>query len=357
MALLMHIKNFAIDNTKEKFQPVQEEKLLWNNKPLREDSILLWDLENIAFNRLSEIKRVVKYTPENSYVITKQKLSKKKRAKIESEHFKILDAHKTISDDKIISLMQLYREKRDMILISSDADFAREANKYLKNGRLHWIVGEQTKKRVTMFVKLDSPNLKLSSIPTKKETLISNKRAYFKKKQASSRSIKIENEYGLKTYLLYYFGRIKSWLLKVKSLFIKQEVITAKEQHDRPVQAKSIKQKQQQKKKRTSEKFGLHTNETSGVSYRYIYRINTKGRMSICGKVQYNTSGEILLMLHKNLKEKYDMPSYKKLIRLNDVAELEQYVRYETQRDIYFLNDFIRVERSDNTNQITGEKR
>jgi len=342
-----HLTNFfsnmLSNSTQEKFQPILKERLLWNSKPIRENSVLLWDLENIAFNRLSEIQRVVKYTPENSYVITKQKLSAKKRAKIEAEHFKILDAHKTISDDKIISLMKLYKDKQDMILISSDSDFAREANKYLKNNRLHWIVSEHTKKRVTMFVKLDSPNLTLSSIPTKRDSFLANKSTYFKKKQVHKQSIKIENEYDLQTYLLYYFGRIQSLLLKLIALFKKQEAMHTKEQHSTPVQTKKS-------KKKIQEKFGLHTNKKSGVSYRYIYRINFKRKMSVCGKVQYNPNGEILLMLHKNLKEKYDMPSYEKVIRLDDASGLERYISYEAQRDIFLLNDFRRVEVDDNIN-------
>ena len=60
-------------------KPIKLENLLWNNKPIVEKSVLLWDLENIPFNRLSEIKRVAKYTPQDCYVITKQQLSQKLR--------------------------------------------------------------------------------------------------------------------------------------------------------------------------------------------------------------------------------------------------------------------------------------
>jgi len=70
---------FHVDNIEEKFQPIEAERLLWNKKPLKENSVLLWDLENIGFNRLSEIKRVVKYTPEIAFIITTQKLSTKKK--------------------------------------------------------------------------------------------------------------------------------------------------------------------------------------------------------------------------------------------------------------------------------------
>ncbi len=112
---------------------ITNDMYLWNNKPIREKSILLWDLENIGFNRLEDIKKLAKYTPEELYVITRQNISQKMRAFIEKKQFKILDAHKTISDDKIISIMKLYTSRPDMILISSDSDFVAEAQKYLLN--------------------------------------------------------------------------------------------------------------------------------------------------------------------------------------------------------------------------------
>ena len=338
------------NNIQEKFQPIEAQRLLWNKKPIREDSVLLWDLENIGFNRLSEIKRVVKYTPETCYVITTQKLSAKKREEIESEHFQILDAHKTISDDKIISLMKLYRDKKEMVLISSDSDFSREANRYLKNNRLHWIVSEYSKKRVTMFVKLDSPNLTLSTISLKEKTVTSNKKRVFKKHQPFKRKMEIngENRYGVQTYLLYYKGRVKALFQRIILFFTKRQTNRLEEHQERPLQTK----KSKKGKNKISKKFGLHINTSSGISYRYIFRINFRRRMTVCGKVQYNPNKEILLMLHNNLNKKYIMPSYEKLIRVEDERELQTYVKYESQRDIYLLNDFKRADTD--SNEIIG---
>ena len=334
--------NLLPNNIEENYRQVERERLLWNNKPIREDSILLWDLENIAFGRLDEIKRVVKYTPQSCYVITTQNLSDRKRAKIESEYFKILDVHKTISDAKILSLMRLYRRKKDMILISSDADFAKEANKYIKNNRLHWIAAECSKKRVTMYARLDSPNLTLSTISVKRG--ITN----FKKKSLWNHKAKIENHYGLKTYLHYWFGRAKALFLQV----INFSPLSKREQADsrdtkrlRDDITKRDKAKKCLKKSKydLSKQFGLHKN-SSGISYRYIYRLNQKGAMRICGKVQYNPGGEMLLMLHQNLKKKYKMPSFKKVIRTFDDKHLKEYIIYEELRDIYLLNDFKRAD-------------
>ena len=348
--------NLLPNSIEENYQQIERERLLWNNKPVREDSVLLWDLENIAFHRLDEIKRVAKYTPQRCYVITTQNLSDKKRAKIESEYFIILDAHETISDEKILSLMRLYRTKKDMILISSDSDFAREANEYIKNNRLHWIVADHNKKRVTMFVKLDSPNLTLSSISVEKnaanikKNLSGVKRAFFKRSSPFKHKSQIENHYGFGTYFYYYIGRVKAFFLKaihsISSLF-KQEQTDARDmKHKKGEIVKNSRGRKYSKKSKhnIAEKFGIHSNNNSRVSYRYIFRLNQKSKMSICGKVQYNPDGEILLMLHQNLKKKYEMPSFEKLIRTFDKRQVEEYIEYDEQKDIYLLHEFKRIE-------------
>ena len=348
--------NLLPNSIEENYQRIERERLLWNNKPVREDSVLLWDLENIAFHRLDEIKRVAKYTPQRCYVITTQNLSDKKRAKIESEYFKILDAHKTISDEKILSLMRLYRTKKDMMLVSSDSDFAKEANKYIKTNRLHWIVADHNKKRVTMFVKLDSPNLTLSSISVEKNTaniknnLSGAKRAFFKRSSPFKHKIKIDNHYGFGTYFYYFLGRAKALFSKViysiNLLFKKQQTNIENTEHKKSkiVKNSRVRKRSKRSKHNIAEKFGLHSNNNSGISYRYIFRLNQKSKMSICGKVQYNPDGEILLMLHQNLKKKYKMPSFEKVMRTFDKRQLNEYIKYEEQRGVYLLNDFKRID-------------
>ena len=38
------------------------------------------------------------------------------------------------------------------------------------------------------------------------------------------------------------------------------------------------------------------------------------------------------------------MPSFEKVIRIFDKRQLNEYIKYEEQRDIYLLNDFKRVD-------------
>jgi len=43
---------------------IRGKNILWMDKPIKEGSVLLWDLENIPFHRLEDIKQVAKYTPK-----------------------------------------------------------------------------------------------------------------------------------------------------------------------------------------------------------------------------------------------------------------------------------------------------
>jgi len=183
---------------------INKADILWNNKPIKEKSVLLWDLENIPFHRLEDIKSVVKYTLDELYIITKQTLGKKLLTKIHNESFKVLTEHKTISDTKIIAMLKLFQDRENMILISSDSDFAQEVNRYLKKHKLQWIVVENVKKAVVMRVNLASKNLTLRTIKYKK-----SKKSHHSKE---SKSIKLENKYNLRVYYQYYIARFKNWL-------------------------------------------------------------------------------------------------------------------------------------------------
>lgn len=171
-------------------------------------------MENIPFHKLEDIKRVAKYTPSELYVITKQAIGTKLQAKIVQEHFRVLDSHRTISDTKIISIMRLYKDRENMILISSDSDFAKEANSYIKKHKLHWILNEPNKKRVLMYVNLSSPNLTLSVIPHKKK-----KQFIIHSQNSLNKTTEIGSRYNLGTYLEYYKAKVQRALKPSKKLY------------------------------------------------------------------------------------------------------------------------------------------
>ena len=157
-------KLFNLKRYSSLLRPVDVSKLLWNKKPMQEHSILVWDLENISFKNLEVIKSKAAYSPEKLYVVTKQRISAKKRVKIEEEGFKILDLHKNISDQKIIDVMKLYSLYPNMILISSDSDFVNSVKVYVQKNKLQWIMKDSNKKRILMKMDISNKNLKISTI-------------------------------------------------------------------------------------------------------------------------------------------------------------------------------------------------
>lgn len=159
------MKLFKLNNYDQMFSSVDLNKLYFGHKPVRKNSILLWDLENIPFSKLKEIKRVSKFTPDKLYVITKQKLGEKKRNWIESNYFKILDKHKTISDDKLIRVLKMHMLYEHLIIVSSDSDFVNSVKRFLdQNNSVQWILTDVNKKRIIMNMDISNPRLKFSTI-------------------------------------------------------------------------------------------------------------------------------------------------------------------------------------------------
>ena len=209
-------------------ETIKADNILWNSKPLLKGSVLLWDLENIPFHRLEDIKKVAKYTPQNLYIVSKDPLGEKLLGKIHKEHFKVLNEHKGISDSKIISIMKLNGNRENLMLVSSDSDFAREANSYLKKGKLQWIVVENVKKRVLMKVNLASKNLTLSTIahkPSKSKRAAtkknSHKQSFKRVADNRDRTIAQQEMSQISLSFNYFKEKTKRVIKRVKKLYRK----------------------------------------------------------------------------------------------------------------------------------------
>ena len=316
-------KLFSVFRARRVTTPIKEEEILWNNKAIKEKSVLLWDLENIPFNRLAEIKKIVKYTPDELYIVTKQKIGEKLKKRITNQHFKILDAHKSISDDKIISIMKLYKDRENMILISADSDFAKEANRYIKKNKLHWIVTDGNKKAVIMRVNLASTNLTLSSIVREKKL---KKTPATKHRKVVSKPIKIDSsDSKVMVYIGYYKGKAIRALKRIRKVYrtIKYHLKQSKvvEAEEKPFEIKI-------------------NNPTHGK--RDVYRRNYKGKRVKAGYIQFNGDEEKILKLYKNLAIKYKMPTFEKLIRFNDFKEVDEFIHFDYLENVYYLNEFER---------------
>lgn len=304
---------------------ITESMYLWNNKPIKDKSVLLWDLENIPFSRLDDVKQIVKYTPQDLYVITRQKLSNNTRIKIEREHFRIFDEHKTISDDKILSIMKLYGSRPNMILISSDSDFAKEVNKYVKNNKLQWIVAERNKNAVIMRANIGNMNLTISPLPIRASLQSKSSTQQIKNQKGTFYSpANINNQYGIFQYFYYYRGVFsRKYQTLMDSL---KKILT--------------------RIKKTAKSEEVQNAEQSIVpecSNAYVYRFDFNSKKKVCGRIELNRFGQPVLILHRHLQSKYDMPKISRSIKFSNYESINKFIYYNSQANEYYLKKFDRL--------------
>ena len=73
--------------------------MLWNNKPILKNSLLVWDVENISIKALSSIKHLAKFTPQKCFAISKVPLDALKAAILIKEGFNLYISYLAISED------------------------------------------------------------------------------------------------------------------------------------------------------------------------------------------------------------------------------------------------------------------
>lgn len=330
---------FSFFTQRRDTKPIHIEEILWNNRPIEENSVLLWDLENIPFHRLEDIKRVAKFTPQELYIVSKQHLGDKLLQKIYREHFKVLNAHKGISDSKIISIMKLYKDKEHMILVSSDSDFAKEANNYLKKGRLQWIVVDNVKKGVIMHVNLASKNLTLSTLDYKPSKQSVSQKHYYKTMHRRAHRVPKRGKISLKKKSVFR-NKIENQI----SLYINSYILK---------QTRLIKRvKKLYKKVRYHLKQFIPIRESQSIQVvnpnnplegkRDIYRRNFRGKRVRTGTLQFRKDGKSILSLYKNLLRKYEIPQFEKHVLFYEFEEIAIYIHFNVQEQEYYLNDFLR---------------
>lgn len=134
----------------------------WNNKPINKQTLLLWDLENISFSYFQRIKELVKFTPEKTYLFSKQNYSEKNRKIFNDNNMQLFNIYHEDADTKLLNVLKLHECYQSVILVSSDSDFVGAIKKYLKNHKVQWIMDDNNKKRICMKIKLDDKNLSLN---------------------------------------------------------------------------------------------------------------------------------------------------------------------------------------------------
>ncbi|MCK9454744.1 hypothetical protein [Sulfurimonas sp.] len=150
------------------FQAVDEDvikEVTWGSGNYREKAVLLWDLENIPYSHLPQVKQSLKFAPERSFIITTNPIKHSKLISMQKNGFEVLVAHKSDSDAKIKSVYRILKEYDEFIFISSDSDFVDIGKKILfERKKLTWIMQDANKKRIAMKMNLCDKNLKLITL-------------------------------------------------------------------------------------------------------------------------------------------------------------------------------------------------
>ena len=90
-----------------------ENSMLWNNKPILKNSLLVWDVENISIKALPSIKHLAKFTPQKCFAISKVPLDALKAAILLKEGFNLYILN---TDWQVIDLYtQLFNQINDFV--------------------------------------------------------------------------------------------------------------------------------------------------------------------------------------------------------------------------------------------------
>lgn len=150
------------------FRVIDEEAIkeaTWGSGVYKEKAVLLWDLENISYHYFEKVKKLLRFAPERSFIVTTHAIQASKLISMQREGFEILTAHKTDSDTKIKSVYNILKDYNEFVFISSDSDFIDIAKKVLsQDKKLTWIMQDVNKKRIIMKMDISDKNLKLITL-------------------------------------------------------------------------------------------------------------------------------------------------------------------------------------------------
>ena len=185
-----------------------ENLMLWNNKPILKNSLLVWDVENISIKQLPSIKRLAKFTPQKCFAISKVPRDALKAAILLKEGFNLYISYPYVSDDAIIDFIDTHHHCASLIFISSDSDFVPVINRFLHKHSVQWIMQDCNKKRICMYINLSHPRLKLSTIHIEnkrdnRDSKERNKPAFYAPTRTS-----FENEVYWLNYFSHYYAHI-----------------------------------------------------------------------------------------------------------------------------------------------------
>ncbi|MDD3505857.1 MAG: NYN domain-containing protein [Sulfurimonas sp.] len=135
----------------------------WSNKPFIPHSLLVWDVENISVRYLNRIKNLARFTPQKRYALSKKPLSLKQERLLAREGFTLFEHYPLSADEKIVELIHRHHLYTHMILISSDSDFVPSVKRFLTKRHVQWIMQDENKKRICMYMNIAHPRLTLTT--------------------------------------------------------------------------------------------------------------------------------------------------------------------------------------------------
>ncbi len=177
---------------------------LWKNKPLLENSLVVWDSDNISLSALETIKHLAKFTPHKRYIVSKKPFEEEKDALLLEDGFTCnVSSASYPTDARIVDLIDSHHHCTSLILISSDGDFVPVVKRFLEKHPVQWMMHDCNKKRICMNINLAHPNLTLSTIAIEDER--SNKHS--KKRHKPAFYAPTHTSFANEAYWLRYFAR------------------------------------------------------------------------------------------------------------------------------------------------------
>lgn len=235
---------------------------------IKNNSILVFDIENVNINNIYQILDYLEYIPEKIFIVTKMKLSPKQEQFIENLD---LNKVKIVKSKKEADFLIKYILKinsnivNEFSVVSNDSDFVPSIKILLsKNKKVHLFLRDNSKKAMVMKLNImnDNLNIKVLKNPNKNKNLK-------KSVQNNSEPIVIYNKKNkIKNYL--------KLILNEKKDIYDESNITIKEYKTK-----------QEKPLETLENCLLK--ERKRIEYRYELS-NVKGKCYCCEKEVYFTN-------------------------------------------------------------------
>lgn len=130
---------------------------------IKQNTILVWDIENTSLRYIKQVKEILKYIPEKIYIVTKQKLSNHKQKYIKNLHLtniKIVESN--IEADFLIKFILKISSERntDFTIVSSDSDFVPVIKMLVsKDKKVNLFLLEKSSRAILMKTDITNKNI------------------------------------------------------------------------------------------------------------------------------------------------------------------------------------------------------